>query len=420
MLLGKRIPLLLFTILVFAWGSLAGSAGEAEVESAAAPPAAPPPTRPEVYKISLGDTLAIIVWGEERFTQDCQVNGSGTISYPILGDVPVAGLTCQELQLRLQERLSKYLKRPQVIITVRQYGVVGMSVFVLGEVRTPGVYPLASGSGILQALAAAGGPTGLAGGEVSLVKARGGDIKTFGLEEVLAGGQIAPDAMPEPGDVLLVNRKAKAQETGRYAVLGEVPKPGMFDLPVEGEVRVLDAMQNAGLLDKDATAARMEGGAAPETERSAADLEHALLTRGEVVVPLDLAALLRGDTSQNLLLQSGDALTIPRRALTEVYALGEIHTPGRQLLPANSTVLDLLNAVKGASTTAKLSGAVILRMVDGKPTALPVDLGRLLQRADIKQNLVLQQGDVLCVPGKNESRRELWSFLPLIPYLRGF
>jgi polysaccharide export outer membrane protein len=377
-----------------------------------------PPVATEAYRISSGDLLSITVWGEDRFTQECQVNGSGTISYPLLGDVPAARATCSELQAHLQENLQKYLKRPRVIVTVRQYGGLGTSVFVLGEVKTPGVYPLASGSGLTQALAAAGGPTRLASGEITIVKARTGETRTAGLEQAEVGAPVAPEAVLEPGDVIMVNGKPDAEQDRRYAVLGEVPTPGMFDMPVDREVRVLDALQKAGLSGANQGASPGAHGAAAEEPRTA-DLEHAFLTRAEVVVPLNLAALLQGDTSQNLVLEPGDVLTVPRRALIRVYALGQVQAPGRQMLPPNSTVLDLLNAVGGGSSTAKLSDAIILRAMNGKPTAIPVNLGRLMRNADPKQNLTLQEGDVLCVPAKGEPGQGIWRWLPFLPYLVG-
>jgi polysaccharide export outer membrane protein len=145
-----------------------------------------------------------------------------------------------------------------------------------------------------------------------------------------------------------------------------------------------------------------------------------VLTRGEVMVPLNLSRLLEGDTSQNLLLQPGDVLTVPRRLLMEVYLLGEVRTPGRHLLAPGATVLDSLNAVGGATSSAKLHDATILRVVDGEPTSLPVNLNKLLREGDAEENLCLQQGDVLFVPTRGERGRDIWSFLPLLPYLGGW
>lgn len=362
----------------------------------------------ETYRICPGDTLYIAVEGEELFTQECQVNGAGTISYPMLGDVPVAGATCLELKARVEEGLSRYLKHPSVMVTVRQYGQVGMSVFVMGEVKSPGVYPLASGSGLMQPLAAAGGLTEYASGQVTVMK-RTGESWASSLQDLPAMGAAG---VLEPGDVILVERRREQ----RYAVLGEVPIPGMFDIPTQGEVRVLDAMTRAGLLEPRTDARRGASENVLDERTRTADLEHASITRGETVIPVNLAALLQGDTTQNVMLQSGDVLTVPRRPLVRVYALGEVQTAGRHDLPKPATVLDLLNAAGGTTTRARPSEASILRMVDGKPTAIQTNLGQLLQDGDLEQNRSLDDGDVLFVPPRGESNQNVWRLLSVLPY----
>jgi polysaccharide export outer membrane protein len=371
----------------------------------------------QAYRIAPGDTVSITVWGYEQFSQDCEVNGSGTISYPLLGDVPAVGLTCGELQANLQERLGEYLKEPHVLVKVLRYGTLGTSVFILGEVKTPGVYPLVSGTGVMQALAMAGGTTSLASGEISIVKAGTGDLRTVGIEEAMTPASATGAAAVGPGDVIVVQKTPGADRARRYAVLGEVPKPGVYDMPADGDVSVLDAMRSAGMLSS-----KSGGSGAPyprpiDDLARTGDLAHALLTRGDVIVPLDLVSLLRGDIAQNVLLQDGDVLTVPRRALITVYALGEVRIPGRHMLPENSTVVDLLNASEGVTSAAKLWETTVLRAGEGDPTPISVDLRALLQRADSEHNVVLQNADVLFVPTRGERKPGIQSFLPLISYL---
>ena len=386
----------------------AGAEPPADVGSAPATPAR------DGYRIASGDTLSITVWGQEQFSQECQVNGAGTISYPLLGDVAAAGLTCRQLQADLEKGLRKYLKQPQVLVRVTHYGLTGTSVFVLGEVKAPGVYPVSSRMGLLQTLAAAGGATNLASGDITLVKARSGEIQTLGLEAAFAGDSATGTVAVEPGDVLVVNRKAGADRRLRFAVLGEVPRPGMYDIPADCDISVLDALKNAGLLDTSSTG---QPQSTVDSSCGTADLEHALLTRGDVVVPVNLVALLGGDTSQNLLLQEGDVLTIPRRSLIAIYALGEVRSPGKQEIPAHSTVMNLLNAVGGVTSAAHLSDATLIRSVDGQPQSIRVNLGALLHQADAAHNIALQDGDVLFVPTKGDKRGDILRFLPIVPYL---
>jgi len=377
------------------------------------PDSANPSPIPDTYRIAPGDTLSIVVIDEDLFTRECQVNGAGTISYPMLGDVPVSGVTCGDLRGRLETDLGNYLKAPDVTVTVRQYGTTGMSVFVMGEVKTPGVYPLVNGGGYIQALAAAGGMNETASGEVSLVKARTRQSSTFMLGDGEGQGP-----MLEPGDVILVLRKREM----RYAVLGEVPKPGMFDMPVRGEVRVLDALEKAGLFapkNGDPTGGGRYQELISDPGR-AADLEHARLIRGEIAVSVDLTALLRGDSTQNPVLQSGDVLTVPRRAVLMVYAMGEVRNPGRISLPRNATVLDLLNAAGGTTTTARPSQGRIVRTVNNTPTSIPVNIGDLLGKGDQKQNLALQDGDVLFIPPRGNDTEAWRTVIAVLPFLRGW
>ncbi len=360
------------------------------------------------YRICPGDTLYVSVDGEELFTRECQVNGAGSISYPLLGDVPAAGTSCTALKTQLEDGLKRYLKNPRVMVTVRQYGQVGMSVFVMGEVKSPGVYPLASGSGLMQPLAAAGGLTEFASGELTIMKARTGASQPILLDQVANNGA---EALLEPGDVILVQRKREA----RYAVLGEVPSPGMFDMPVRGEVRILDAITSAGLLAQNQDTQTGVKRSLMDDPARISDLEHAVITRGQTTIPVDLTALLRGDTNQNLALQPGDILTIPRRPSVRVYALGEFRIAGRLNLPDGAVVLDLLNAAGGTTQNAQPSDASLLRIVEGKPTSLPVDVGRLLSKGDLSQNVTLKEGDVLYVPARGESNQSAWRLLSILP-----
>jgi polysaccharide export outer membrane protein len=375
-----------------------------------------PTAASDTYRITPGDTLSVVVLGEELLTRDCRVNGSGTISYPMLGDVPVSGATCADLKCRLEEDLRKYLKAPEVSVTVREYGTTGMSVFVMGEVRNPGVYPLVGGAGYVQALAAAGGLSETASGEISLVKARAKQSYTFLLGEgESAGSVIGP--MLEPGDVILVLRKREM----RYAVLGEVPKPGMFEMPGRGEVRVLDALEQAGLLTPRTDPSSVAGPRDLLTDPArTADLENAQLVRNGSTVRLNLTALIKGDTSQNQALQSGDVLTVPRRQVLTVFAMGEVHAPGRYNLPVGSTVLDLLNAAGGTTTNARLSQGRMVRLVNSAPVSMPVNLGDLLGKGDQQYNLMLQGEDVLFVPARSAPNDAWRSVIAVLPFLRGW
>jgi polysaccharide export outer membrane protein len=109
------------------------------------------------YVIQPGDQLSVRVWGQDSMSARAKVRPDGRISLPFLDDVEAAGLTPSALGKRVQARLKEYVVNPVVTVSLEDLRPVVVS--VLGEVTRPGQYPLEQGSGVLQALAAAGGMT---------------------------------------------------------------------------------------------------------------------------------------------------------------------------------------------------------------------------------------------------------------------
>jgi polysaccharide export outer membrane protein len=108
------------------------------------------------YTLGPGDKLRITVFGEETLTGEYGVTGAGDVSFPLIGNIPVAGRTVEDLQSELTARLGDgYIADPRVsaeIIDYRPY-------YILGEVARPGQYDFSVGLTIEQAIAAAGGFT---------------------------------------------------------------------------------------------------------------------------------------------------------------------------------------------------------------------------------------------------------------------
>ncbi len=129
--------------------------------AAAAQPAAPVTD----YVIGPQDVLSITVFNEPTLSGRFTVESDGSINYPLVGRVPVAGKTLRALQEDLTKRLSTgLLVNPQVTILVEQYR--SQSIFVVGEVRQPGKHMISGNMSLLEALSQAGGATTTAGTEV--------------------------------------------------------------------------------------------------------------------------------------------------------------------------------------------------------------------------------------------------------------
>ena len=108
------------------------------------------------YRLGSGDRIRIMVYGEEDLSGEFEVDGSGAVSLPLVGEVPAAGLNLREFEDTVAAAYRDgYLVDPRVSVEVLNY----RPFYILGEVRNPGKYPYVSGITILNAVAMAGGYT---------------------------------------------------------------------------------------------------------------------------------------------------------------------------------------------------------------------------------------------------------------------
>lgn len=107
------------------------------------------------YVIAAGDSLQVRVFQQDSMSARVKVRGDGKVSLPLLGDVPAAGKSTAALATELQVRLKDFINNPVVTVSLEETRPVTVS--VLGEVGRAGVVTLEQNSGVLQALAAAGG-----------------------------------------------------------------------------------------------------------------------------------------------------------------------------------------------------------------------------------------------------------------------
>jgi exopolysaccharide production protein ExoF len=109
----------------------------------------------EPYRVMSGDTLRVDVFLSPEHSADARVNDAGEISLPAIGRVRAAGLTTAEIEASVIDELAKLSEIPsvRVVVSVSEY----RPLFILGFVNSPGKYPYAARTTVLQALALAGG-----------------------------------------------------------------------------------------------------------------------------------------------------------------------------------------------------------------------------------------------------------------------
>lgn len=158
---------------------------------------------PNGYRVGIDDELTIAVWHEPEFSQSVVVRPDGMITLPLVNDVKVVGLSTEELQAVLAEKMKSIVNEPQVTVIVR--AIRSRKVWLSGNVAKQGVYPLAEPKTVLELLSEAGGLGPFAkSGSIYILRERDGKKVRIGFnyKKALAGKGENP--ILEPGDMVVV------------------------------------------------------------------------------------------------------------------------------------------------------------------------------------------------------------------------
>jgi len=262
------------------------------------------------YKVGPLDVLEITARiGSEYKTDTVIVRSDGTISYSFVDDLPVEGLTVREVDEKLSERLSGFVRNPRIDIVVKEFS--SKSALVMGEVSSlryaqyqawSGRYFLRGKTTLLDLLVMAGGYSKDA--DIKKVKLIRGD-KTYyiNLYDLIYRGETGQNVIIDNGDVIDVPELPEYGE--KVYVLGEVHRQGVYALKDVPDL--LAALSFAGSYTRTAVE------------------ENTMIIRGyqpgkqPIVLTADVRAILKkGDIGQNIPLMDGDVVYIPRSTIGDV------------------------------------------------------------------------------------------------------
>ena len=199
------------------------------------------------YRVGPGDVLDVAVLGNADLTRTATVQPTGSITFPLLNEVPVAGLTVSEVQRRLTTLLIKdFLVDPHVEVKVKEFQ--SQFVIVLGEVNTPGRKVLRGGSRLVDVLVEAGGFTPRASGEIVITRTEGSFEGGSKILRMRLGGTFS--AQDYVGlELALRNGDVITAPARQYVTVeGEVQRPGRY--AIEGDLTVTGAISTAGGLTR--------------------------------------------------------------------------------------------------------------------------------------------------------------------------
>ncbi len=241
---------LVFLMLAFAGLSSAQTMNVARVTPLARPGAAALPapqplaadtSNAALEAIGMGDMVRITVFRNPDLTTEARVSEHGTILFPLIGEVPVIGMTPAQAGERIAQRLKegRYVVNPEVNVSLAQ--VNSRQVAVLGAVNKPGRYPIDSQNvHLTDFLATAGGVSAPGSDHVTIVQTRDGKTtkRDIDLNAIFRDGDLTKNVELAPGDTIYVEKAPMVY------IYGEVQKAGAYRL--EPHMTVMQALALGG------------------------------------------------------------------------------------------------------------------------------------------------------------------------------
>ncbi|HEY0794902.1 MAG TPA: polysaccharide biosynthesis/export family protein [Acidisarcina sp.] len=187
---------------------MASASAPAPTSDPSAPRSAAPnltwrPASEHPFHVGAGDVLNITVWEEPQLTTKAVVRPDGFISMPLVDDVSVTGLTPEQIQVLLTERVGRIVKRPRVSVVVEE--IHSRLVYITGEVQHPGAYPLIENINVAQLIARSGGPTEYAHKhKVFVLRQETRQKLKVDYENVLKGRNVEQNIALLPGDMVVI------------------------------------------------------------------------------------------------------------------------------------------------------------------------------------------------------------------------
>ncbi len=216
-----------------------------------------------------------------------------------------------------------------------------------------------------------------------------GEVEAAGLSptelEARLRALLAKDYLVDP-QVTVAVQEYRSQ---KVFVLGEVEKPGAY--PLTGRATLLDVLSQAG------GPAKSAGRQVMVVRFPKSDAPVSPGTAGSTSIRVNLKKLLEGDAAENLALETGDTVYLPKQ--TGFFVLGEVKKPGAYALEKETSALEAVTLAGGFTERAAPSAAKVLRKRDdGNQETITIDLGGTDPRA---RGLMLVEGDTVLVPTGN-------------------
>ncbi len=327
------------------------------------------------YQLGPGDVLNLNVWGAVNFRQELTVGRTGDLAVPKVGSVRVWGLPFDKAQAAVKETLSRSYRNFDMSLTLGK--LRSIQVYVVGEVEAPGNYPVSSLATVINALAAAGGPS--RNGSLRAVRITRGSqtVATVDLYDMLLSGDRNKDVQLQNGDTIFVPVIGPI-----VAVAGEVRRPAIYEL--NGKTTLPEILQMAGGVAASGSLGRIQIERI-ENNSSRIALDYSLKGSDDKIV-LETVELKDRDMVKVFPVQA---------AVRQVVVLkGNVQQVGEYQFRPSMRLADLISSTQMLLPESYLDSVEITRMSppDYRRELITVSLRRALGGNPV-DNLLLQEQD---------------------------
>ncbi len=159
------------------------------------------------YLLQPGDLLEVKVYMEENMDRTLRISAKGTITFPLVGNIRVGGMSVAAAENALSKELKRYIKNPQISMLIKEYG--NQTVYILGQVQKPSAVeiPPEKPLTVLEAITSVGGFTDIAApSKVKVLRMDNGNQKAIDVDitQITKYGNKSLDINLMPGDVVFV------------------------------------------------------------------------------------------------------------------------------------------------------------------------------------------------------------------------
>ncbi|MEW5755421.1 MAG: SLBB domain-containing protein [Pseudomonadota bacterium] len=339
---------------------------------------------PADFVLGPGDVIQVQLFGKENQEYTLAVSRDGTVNFPGLGVMAVAGQTFDAVKADIKSRVGRQLIGMQANVSMGP--LRSIRIFVLGEANRPGSYTVSSLSTMTNALFVSGGVKPIGSLRNVALKRAGRLVTTLDLYDLLLRGDTSKDQRLQPGDVIFIPPVGNT-----VGIQGEVLRPGIYELKNERTIAEVLALS---------------GGAQATADLKKAQLERVTDQRELTIVDLDLTQ----ESAMKQEARNGDLLKIHPIVdeMNQIVTVqGHVYRPGKFQWRPGLRLTELI-APQDIKPEADLKYVVILRETGPARMmeALSLDLERAFAEPSSAANVPLQGRDKVMIFASGEERQE--------------